>query len=137
MLVQVQVQVQVQAAAVLRQGTELESPTRFEGSSKHPRRMQLGLLQVVQVGLKLQRRDVPPAEVLHLQMRLLLPTVRVQLLRQLPVLPLPDRTVARHLRGHVVQQLRVLVGLPDLRRGVLAVVELPMPPPELSLGRKI
>ena len=133
------VQVQVQVAAVLRQGMELGSPIHFGGSSKHPRRIQLGLLRVVQVGPQLQWRDVLPAEELHLQMRLLLPMpVRAQLLHQLPMLPLPDRTVARHLKGGVVQQLRVLVGPgPDLRPGALVVVELPMPPPELSLGRKI
>ena len=134
------VQVQVQVAAVLRQGMELGSPIHFGGSSKHPRRIQLGLLRVVQVGPQLQWRDVLPAEELHLQMRLLLPMVQVQLLRQLPVLalPLPDRTVARHLKGGVVQQLRVLVGPgPDLRPGALVVVELPMPPPELSLGKKM
>ena len=135
------VQVQVQVAAVLRQGMELGSPIHFGGSSKHPRRIQLGLLRVVQVGPQLQWRDVLPAEELHLQMRLLLPMpVRAQLLHQLPVLPLPDRTVARHLNGVVVvvHQLRVLVGPgPDLRPGALVVVELPMPPPELSLGRKI
>ena len=139
MLVQVLVQVQVQVAAVRRQGMELGSPIHFGGSSKHPRRIQLGLLRVVQVGPQLQWRDVLPAEELHLQMRLLLPMpVRAQLLHQLTMLPLPDRTAARHLKGGVVQQLRVLVGPgPDLRPGALVVVELPMPPPELSLGRKI
>ena len=126
MLVLVQVQLQLQVAAVLRQtGMELGSPIRFGGSSKHPQRMQLGLLRVVQAGLQsLQRHDVLPAEVLHLQMRLLLPMVQVQLLRQLLVLalPLPDRTVA----------------LPDLWPGVLVMVgELPMPPLELLLGKKM
>ena len=126
MLVLVQVQLQLQVAAVLRQaGMELGSPIRFGMSSKHPRRMKLGLLQVVHAGLQsLQRHDVPPAEVLHLQMRLLLPMIRVQLLRQLPVLalPLPDQTVA----------------LPDLWPGVIVMVgELPMPPPELWLGKKM
>ena len=129
MLVLVQVQLQVQVAAVPRQAgmevEELGSPIRFGGSSKHPRRMKLGLLQVVHAGLQsLQRHDVLPAEVLHLQMRLLLPMVQVQLLRQLLVLalPLPDRTVA----------------LPDLWPGVLVMVEgLPMPPLELLLGKKM